>query len=191
MLKGFIDFAESVLPSVSPDFRDGAKNAIVQFEREGKQVSYLMNKPLSQLSQGDILTNMQFVYYDELGKIKRFKANAMIISTSCNIDRKENLLFVPILPVEEFAGKKQDLYSNQIFDYMYLPDAVLQNQYIDFSHFCTYNRNLVNKLIESGSVKRIASLNQIGYYFFIVKLTVFLMRKEDSDTLDERYVTHI
>ena len=32
----------------------------------------------------------------------------------------------------------------------------------------------------------IASLNQIGYYFFIIKLTVYLMRREDAGTLQER-----
>lgn len=35
MLREFIDFVDSVLPSVSPDFRDGAKEAISQFEKEG------------------------------------------------------------------------------------------------------------------------------------------------------------
>ena len=188
MLRGFIDFVDDILPSVSPDFRDGAKNAIAQFEKEGAKVNYLTNKPLSVLSQGDILTEIPFVYYDENGKVKQFKANAMIISTSCNIDRKENLLFVPVLPVDKFTGKVDDLYSNQIFDYMYLHDDLLKNQYIDFSHFCTYNRNLIKKVMESGKVKRVASLNQIGYYFFIVKLTVYLMRKEDTDTLNERFI---
>lgn len=188
MLREFINFVDDVLPSVSPDFRDGAKNAIAQFEKEGSKINYLANKPLSVLSQGDILTNIPFVYYDENGKVKQFKSNAMIISTSCNIDRKENLVFVPILPIDKFPGKVDDLYSNQIFDYMYLQDELLKDQYIDFSHFCTYHRNLIKKVTESGKVKRVASLNQIGYYFFIVKLTVYLMRKEDSDTLNERYV---
>ena len=42
--------------------------------------------------------------------------------------------------------------------------------------------------MESRKVKRVASLNQVGYYFFIVKLTVYLMRKEDTDTLNERFI---
>ena len=42
MLSDFIDFVDSVLPSVSPDFRDGAKNAILQFEKTGRQLNYLM-----------------------------------------------------------------------------------------------------------------------------------------------------
>ena len=41
MLNEFIDFVDSVLPSVDPDFRDGAKKAITQFEKEGHQIKYL------------------------------------------------------------------------------------------------------------------------------------------------------
>ena len=42
--------------------------------------------------------------------------------------------------------------------------------------------------IEADKIKRIGSLNQLGYYLFIIKLTVYLMRKEDNDTLTERNV---
>lgn len=186
MLNEFIDFAESVLPSVSPDFRDGAKNAISQFEKTGEQIKYLMHKPLEKFSQGDILLDLPFSLYDENGKIKQYKANAMILSTSCNIDRKKYLLFVPLLPISIFSGNKKDLFSNQIFDYMYLNEGLLKDYFIDFSRFCTYDRNLIMNVIESGKIKRVASLNQIGYYFLIVKLTVFLMRKEDDITLGDR-----
>lgn len=40
--------------------------------------------------------------------------------------------------------------------------------------------------LREGRIKRIASLNQIGYYLFVVKLTVYFMRKEDEGTLEER-----
>lgn len=44
------------------------------------------------------------------GKVKWFKADAIIISTLCNIDRKGNLLFVSILLVDKFTGKVDGLY---------------------------------------------------------------------------------
>ena len=50
----------------------------------------------------------------------------------------------------------------------------------------TYSKKLIMLGIEKDRVHRIGSLNQLGYYFFIVKLTVYLMRKEDCDTLTER-----
>ena len=49
MLREFIDFVDSVLPSVSPDFRDGAKNAVSQFEKDGQQINYLTATLLPEL----------------------------------------------------------------------------------------------------------------------------------------------
>lgn len=60
MLKEFIEFVDSVLPSVSPDLRDDAKEAILQFEKTGEQVKYMMLSPLEKLSQGDILSKVPF-----------------------------------------------------------------------------------------------------------------------------------
>ena len=61
MLKEFIDFVDSVLPSVSPDFRDGAKEAIAQFEKSKQKITYLSNNPLDELSQGDIISKIPFL----------------------------------------------------------------------------------------------------------------------------------
>lgn len=71
---------------------------------------------------------------------------------------------------------------------MYIQDGILSDCYIDFEIMNTFNKNLIMSGIESGKHPRIASLNQLGYYFFIVKLTVYLMRKEDAGTLNNRNV---
>lgn len=68
MLKEFIDFVDSVLPSVDPDFRDGAKNAILQFEKEGNHPNYLMSGVLEELSQGAVISKVPFSYFDADGK---------------------------------------------------------------------------------------------------------------------------
>lgn len=43
MLKGFIDFVDSVLPSVDPEAKDKAKAAIEQFERNAKSLLFRGN----------------------------------------------------------------------------------------------------------------------------------------------------
>ena len=154
MLREFIDFVDSVLPSVSPDFRDGAKVAISQFEKDGK--------------------------------LTTFHADAMVISTSCHIDQKDKLLMVPVFPISSFSGNLVELKKNMVFDFMYLPDSSMNEKYICFNLMTSYDKRLICQGIENGKIRRIASLNQLGYYFFIIKLTVYLMRKEDSDTLASR-----
>lgn len=64
----FIDFVDSVLPAVSPDFRNGAKNAILQFEKADEQLRYMTLYPLEQLSQGDVISKVPFSYFDEKGR---------------------------------------------------------------------------------------------------------------------------
>lgn len=68
MLKELIDFVDSILPSVPLDTKEGVQDAIAQFEKEGHQIKYLMAKPLSKLSQGDIISNIPFRYYMDNGK---------------------------------------------------------------------------------------------------------------------------
>lgn len=186
MLKEFIDFVDSVLPSVSPNFREGAKEAIYQFEKEGNQLNYLTRILLKDLSQGDIITNVPFSFFGEGGKQVVFNADAMVISTSCHIDQKEKLVLSPILPLNKFDGDLSALQKNTIYDFMYIPDTVISNKFISFEIFNTYNKSLIEEGINKGRISRVASLNQIGYYFFIIKLTVYLMRKEDEGTLLER-----
>ena len=104
MLREFIDFVDSVLPSVSPDFRDGAKVAISQFEKDGNKANYLTASLLPELSQGDIISGVPFAYFAENGKLTTFHADAMVISTSCHIDQKDKLLMVPVFPISSFSG---------------------------------------------------------------------------------------
>lgn len=188
MLKEFIEFVESVLPSVSPDLRDSAKEAILQFEQTGEQLKYMMLSPLEQLSQGDILSKVPFSYFEDTGEQKTFVADALVLSTSCHIEQKERIVLVPVFSLEGFDGNILDLKKNTIFDYMYIPDAILSDKFIDFEYMNTYSKKLIMGAIEADKIKRIGSLNQLGYYLFIVKLTVYLMRKEDSDTLTERNI---
>ena len=186
MLVEFIDFVDSVLPSVSPDFRDGAKEAILQFEKDGHQINYLTTKLLPELSQGDIISKVPFTYFEEDGKQMNFSADAMVISTSCHIDQKDKLIMVPVLPMDIYTGNLFDLKKNTVFDFMYIPDLIMNNRFISFNLMTSYSKRLICGGIESGKIRRVASLNQIGYYFFIIKLSVYLMRKEDIDTLNLR-----
>ena len=188
MLIEFIDFVDSVLPSVDPDFRDGAKNAIRQFEKDGEQLKYMMLTPLGELSQGDILSSVPFSFFDDDGTQKIFVSDAMVISTSCHIDNKDKLTLAPVLPIDKFTGPISELKSNCIFDYMYIPDGVMSDKFVSFELINSYSKALIFEGLNSNKIQRIGSLNQLGYYFFVVKLTVFFMKLEDNETLTARGV---
>lgn len=110
----------------------------------------------------------------------------MVLSTSCHIDQKNKLVLVPVLPLDLFNGNMIELKKNKVIDYMYIPDGTLIDMFVNFEIMNTFSKELIINGINNGTIKRIASLNQIGYYFFVIKLTVYLMRKEDAVTLSER-----
>lgn len=188
MLKEFIDFVDSVLPSVPMGTKEGVQAAIAQFEKDGEQIKYLTMNPLSELSQGDVISSVPFYYFDENGKQQVFKSDALVLSTSCHIDQKDKLVLVPVMPLDVFDGNVVELKKNKVIDYMYIPDGNMMNRFVDFEIMNTFSKDLIMNGLQSGKLQRVASLNQLGYYFFLIKLTVYLLRKEDAVTQQERNV---
>lgn len=188
MMEEFIDFVDSLCPSIPPDVKEKAKAAIQDFRNMRGTVNYLMSNPLDVLSQGDIISKVPFMYYDSNGEEKRFTALGMVITTSCDIDNDNRLTVVPVLPLQQYLGDDNIIKKNLTLSYMYIPDIKMEDYFIDFSLMNTYDKNLIIKGIESNRIQRYASLSQIGFYFFIAKLTVFLMRREDYDTQGLRKV---
>lgn len=188
MLKELIDFVDSILPSVPMGTKEGVQEAIAQFEKEGEQIKYLTANPLSELSQGDIISAVPFYYFENDGNQKMFKADALVLSTSCHIDQKDKLVLVPVFPLTSFKGNLVELKKNKVIDYMYIPEGILINSYVNFEIMNTFSKELIISGLKNGKLTRVASLNQIGYYFFIIKLTVYLMRREDIGTLNERNI---
>ena len=186
MLAEFVEFVDNIIPIVSEEQRNKTKDAILQFEKYGEQLKYMMLEPLDVLSQGDIISKVPFSYFDDNGEQCFFVSDAMVISTSCNIDNKNRILLTPVFPISVFEGNALDLKKNVIFDYMYIPDDIMKNKYVDFECMGTYSKDLIIRGIADKRIKRIGSLNQLGYYFMIVKLSVFLMRREDEETMRKR-----
>ncbi len=186
LIKEFIEFVDSILPSVPMETKEGIQEAIAQFEKNGEQIKYLTLKPLLELSQGDIISEVPFYYFDENGEQKKFDLEALVLSTSCHIDQKNKLVLVPVMPLEIYEGNLVELKKNKVIDYMYISDGKLIDKFVDFEIMNTFSKNLIMNGIKNGKIHRIASLNQIGYYLFVVKLTIYLMRREDAETLNER-----
>lgn len=184
MLKQFIEFVESVLPSVPQESANAAKEAINQINCD--KYEFVTTKLLPELSQGDMISEIPFFYLDGSGVQKNFKSKGMIISTSCHIDQKDLILIAPAFSVEDFVGDITSLKRNQIYDYMYLSNISGKDYFVDFSSIGSYNKSMLIKGFEVDKIHRVASLSQLGYYFLIIKLTVFLMRREDSTTLKHR-----
>ena len=180
MLTDFIEYVDSLFPSVSESVKNKAKECIRQFEEQHKKINYLMGEPLDDLSQGDIISKIPFTFVSDTGEQRYFYSQGMIISTSCDIDNHDLISFVPLHSLNDYKNDTRVITSNQCLPYMYLPDIKIQDYYVNFETMCSYNKNWILKLLSDGKITRIASLSQVGYYFFLCKFSAFLFRREDT-----------
>lgn len=189
MIPEFIEFCKQLFPSIDPYTKEQAKEAMRQFEGLEEPVLTRANNN-SDLLQGDIFSEIPFYYVDDDGELSIIFRKAQLLSNTCDATRDEHLLFAALHPLEDLENNQSmraNIVRNKRYSAFYLPDRILQNEYIDFELINTMSRTTFNKLLEEQKVHKIASLTLVGYYMFICKLTVFFMRPEDEETNNGRY----
>lgn len=186
MLEGFIDLVKSLFPCVDVVDQEKAKEAIKQFYIWREKFDCFCNSPEKELSQGDILSQVPFKYYDEDGNERSANLDAMILSVSCDIDNDNNILLAPVLPIEEIGVDRTVVESNCIYHLVFFPDEKYFGSVIDLSLINTFPKNQINDALEKNRVNRKFSLNILGYYLLLCKIAVHLLRPEDSETLAYR-----
>lgn len=188
MICDFIAFCKELFPSIDPYTADQAKKVMEQFESNQLPRLALTRKEFD-LLQGDIFSDIPFVYIDDDGSIKSFLSTAELLSNTCDASRDDMLLFAAVRPISDYSGNKDSIDAikkNRRYSLFYIPDSPLEGSCVDFEMITTISREMLNKLHESGDIHRIATLTSVGYYMLISKLTVFLMRPEDAEINNNR-----
>ncbi len=186
MMQEFIDFVDEVYPSLAYDVKEKAKMAVRDFEEMNCPNAFLMWDNLGELSQGDVLSEIPFCYFDEEGQQKMFKAKAMVLSMSCDIENNDMILLAPVLRLADYEADVSSIVHNRTLTYLYYPDDRLKDYYIDFSYASTFRSSFIQELLNDKKLSKIASLNQVGYYMFLCKLSIFFTRREDPQTQQDR-----
>ena len=188
MIPEFIDFCKALFPSIDPYTAEQAKRVMEQFNDNNRpKLTIALND--FDLMQGDIFSEIPFVFIDEDGSVKTFFAKAELLSNTCDATRDDYLLFAAVRPIDDFAENENLISSikkNQKYSMFYIPDYPMERYYVDFEQITSIPRNAFIKLHENGNVNRIATLTSVGYYMLISKLTVFFMRPEDVETNNSR-----
>lgn len=188
MIPEFIDFCKELFPNIDPYTKEQAKLVMSQFEKiNGPILSRQCDS--FDLLQGDIFTEIPFFFTDETGQLRTIKRKAQLLSNTCDASRDDLLLFAALHPLNDFRQNPSmvdGIKKNKRYSALYLPDQLLQNEYVDFELINSMSRETFLKLHEMGKVKRVATLTLVGYYMFICKMTVFFMRPEDVDVNSSR-----
>lgn len=181
MIKEFIKFVSELFPSISPYTKENVINAIKQFETD--RLEWFLPSKLNYLAQGDIIEKLPFQFVDENGNLTPIMAKGIILSNTCDIDHDDNIVIAPMFNYENILDEqgKQTARANKYYDKMCFTNSQIDNMFVDFTKAMTFNRNLIEKLLESKT-KVEYSLNQYGYYLLISKLTVYFLRPEDEKT---------
>lgn len=187
MIKELIQFTSELFPSISPYTKENVIKAIEQFDYE--KLEWFSSKPISYISQGDIIEKIPFSYIDENGKKDTILTKGIILSNTCDISRDEYIIVAPLFEYGSFLDKNQSkiVRANKYYDKMCFTNSQLDGYFIDFTRLLSFNRKLLLKLLASKTRVEY-SLNQYGYYLLLTKLTIYFMRPEDKETNELRSI---
>lgn len=202
-MDAFINLVRNVFPtSIEPFTAEKAKESLRQFRKEnkfkgqseglGKEYDFFDMNRVGFLRQGDIISGLNYFFVDKNGTQRVVRdVKMMLISNTCDASRDEFLHFAPLIPIKQCIDEFRDenkkvnfekqIYNNNIFRFIYLPHIELSNYVVNLNLLTSIPLNIVNERIKDGMCEVKYSLNAIGFYFLLCKLTVYFMREEKPE----------
>ncbi|MBW4450753.1 MAG: hypothetical protein KME38_28990 [Spirirestis rafaelensis WJT71-NPBG6] len=187
-LDSLIQYLQKAFPIYPDETTADARLAVEQFGIKNNRVQVLSD-PVQEWSQGDILNTIPFLDFTEDGKLSNIKAPGMIITSTCDLDRKETIVLCPCFPLEKFKPLKAytEISKNNVFEFFFIGNGLTGGEWVvDISRPMTLLRSRLLKRIKDGDITRLHSLTRVGWYLFITKFSMKYFRPDDSSTLYER-----
>jgi hypothetical protein len=185
-LGDLVSFLHESFP-INPNLAIGdPKRAIEQFYAEEIGTVQVLCNPVPELSQGDILTSIPFIDFSDDGKLFHFITPGMIVTSSCDLDRKDKIVFCPCFPLEQFRALKayKEISKNHVFEFFFIGRVSTGEEWVvDLSNLMTLRRSRVFHQIQTESISRMHSLTQIGWYIFITKFSMKYFRPDDPENM--------
>lgn len=188
MISEFVSFVKELFPSINPYTKEQVRSALKQFETSGQYYRFFLNHPFDFLAQGDIIESLPFIKYDKFGNQSVYKTKGMLLSNTCDAENDDVVVFAPLIPLDKLKLNKSDVANNLIYRLLYFPDSFVSNYVVDLSLMNSFSKDLIVSSLEGKKLNKVASLNDFGYYLFLSKLTVHMMRPEDESVQKDRAV---
>lgn len=182
------DKAFPILPSIS---KNDPRTALDQFNQLKIGSIQVISDPLKEWSQGDIVEPLTFIEWSDEGKPYSIEAPGMIITNTCDLDRKDNIVFCPCFPLSKLGDKKivEDISQNIVFEFFYIDKALDGSEWaVDLSRPMALPRKRVFEKLELNTIVRKHSLTSRGWYLFITKFSMKYFRPDDSETMESRHI---
>jgi hypothetical protein len=184
VLGAFVQLVQELFPSISPYTATRCIETIKQHAGTLTPGHLFAAVPDESLAQGDLVDPMPFTRIGDAGGLKRMDSPGMLLSNTCDAENDRQVLFAPAIPFERFAGDARlgSVKSNCLFSLLFLPGVPgLGDRVIDLSIVQAVSTGFVRRGMAAGAIARRAQLSQLGYYLFLSKLTVHLLRPETEE----------
>jgi len=190
----FLNLMSEIFPDISPETQSKLHRLI---KDKNSYPNWLFSHNIPEnLCQGDVIKLVPTLAVGKSGKPIRKLLPAILLNNSCdmvvddNKPRSEFTTIIPLLPFNEYISffrnipnYTKELKQNVITDKFYiggLPGE--ESEFIaDLGMLSSLSTEYLHFEITNGSLKKIASFSQNGYYYFLAKLTLHLMRPESKD----------
>lgn len=160
--------------------------------------------------QGDIADKLDIVYHETDGQTLNIGLledwRCMLLSHTCDMDftNKSREKFVSVAPIfnfKEFSDNQLTGYSktqwesfiesvkaNRITDILYLPGyGEIDDFVVLLDRIYSIDSKVLDIRVKKGTTTKILSLSQVGYYFFLIKLTYHFARYENREEVLRDY----
>lgn len=153
--------------------------------------------------QGDVVNKLDVVYFqirDDSQELQIIEdLPCMLLSNTCDMalegkSREQYISVASIFSFQEFGqqGRLQeysvngwenflkDIKMNRITNILYIPEKTpLKASVIFLDRICSIDPHILKARLGKNKSRRILSLSQVGFYFFLIKLTYHFARYED------------
>lgn len=187
--ESFVDFVKSLFPSINPYTQEETKRSLLQFYEKGKSFECYNTACLEGICQGDIIEGVPVYRISQDGTLGTVIRTVIVLSNSCDIENDDYILVAPFFSFSEAELSKsqiEEMKLNKFYGKLYFPDVSEEPMFTDFSFAQSFPKSCLETSLKKGTMKTRHSLNLVGYYLFLCKLTVHFMRPEDSDLQKER-----
>ncbi|MED1202572.1 hypothetical protein [Heyndrickxia acidicola] len=188
-MKEFITFVQELFPSINPYTAEQAMKSLHQLIKGKEKLEIFTNYSFDYLVQGDIVSELPFIYVDEDGQDRELNKKGILLSNTCDSEREKFLLFAPVFHINTYLEEglsEANIRNNKYTKLLYLPSLIFQDHVVDLNIINSFPRLLIEKLIDKKQLTKIKTFNLFGYYLLLAKLTVHLMRPEDTDVNQSR-----
>jgi len=190
----FLNLMQECFPNISPQAIADLYKLIRQ---KNLYKNWLFSTQYSDtLFQGDIIKSLPVLIVLDRGKVLRKELPALLINSTCDLQvdnenpRCAHVSFIPLLPFSEYisafrsiSNHERDARENVITHkfYISIPPNEEKDYIADLGLISSVDARFFHQELKKGEIKKVCSLSFNGYYYFLAKLTLHLMRREPPE----------